>query len=106
MLSLKMDKLEGGSGIRRNTLVSKQQPHFCGNWPQLLLCPSSTQLTRTDNHCTNGYLGLGRGAGRPGPTREDLESLWRLNREEGESGKSLVPVHASSACLDNGPDTP
>lgn len=82
--------------------LSKQQPHLCGNWPQLL----QHTTEQNENHYKNGYMGLGRRAGRPGPTGEDLESLWRLNREEGESGKSLLPVYASSACLDNGPDTP
>ncbi|RMC17263.1 hypothetical protein DUI87_05841 [Hirundo rustica rustica] len=48
------------------------------------------KLSRTENHCTNGYLGLGKQAGRPGPTGEDLESLWRLNREEGESVDELM----------------
>ncbi|KAM3675816.1 LOW QUALITY PROTEIN: ciliary microtubule inner protein 5 [Ammospiza maritima maritima] len=73
-----MDKLERGSGIRRNTLVRSQQTGITplgqpSPAPSVL---SSTQLSRTGNHCTSGYWAWADKQGRAAQKSIAPSSTW------------------------------
>lgn len=90
--------------------LGNQQPHLWDNQPQLHLRLSAA-ANPEDLSLHSRLLGPGQ-TSRQHCSRTRFnrirsgESLWRLNREEEKSGKSLVPVHASSTHLDNGTDAP